>query len=257
MVKIALLVALLLVHASGTALAMPKDGCGGECAACHSLSEKEAGTILKDLGGVKSVRASTVRGLFEIQLERNGRQATAYMDYGKKNLIAGQIFDIASRQSLTPAVEKVTNVAPINVGNIPLENALVMGNLNGSKRLFVFTDPDCPYCRKLHGELKKLINVLPDVVVYIMLYPLKMHPEAYDKARLLLETKDLALLDQAFEGRKLSGPSQKQSSATVDSIVSFAKRYGITSTPTLVLADGKIVIGMQDAESLRKLISEK
>lgn len=256
MYRVMVLAGLMLGLSAGSALAMAKEGCGGECVSCHSLSEKEAGTLLKGLGTVKSVKPSPVRGLYELRLEKDGTQAIAYVDYGKKNIIAGQIFDIASRQLVTPKIaEPQKRIENIDVGKIPLENSLIMGNPQGSKRLFVFTDPDCPYCAKMHAELKKLVEMDRDIAVYIKLFPLEMHPKAYDKSRLILSENSLNLLDTAFSGGKLPEPQAKHSGKGIDETKAFARSIGISSTPTLVLPDGRILPGFRDALAVMRSVN--
>lgn len=258
MYRVVVLTGLLLGLSIGNAQAMAKEGCGGECASCHSLSEKEAGTLLNGLGTVKSVKPSPVRGLYELRLEKDGSQAIAYMDYGKKNIIAGQIFDIASRQLVTTKITaSPINVEKIDVSKIPLENSLVMGNANGTKKLFVFTDPDCPYCAKMHEELKKLVEMDRDIAVYVKLFPLEMHPKAYDKSRLILSENSLKLLDTAFSGGKLPEPDAKHSGKGVDETKAFARSIGVGSTPTLVLPDGRILPGFRDAMAINNLLSKE
>jgi thiol:disulfide interchange protein DsbC len=153
-----------------------------------------------------------------------------------------------------PQPKQVTSV---DVSKIPVDNAVIMGNPKGSKKLYVFTDPDCPYCRKGHVELKKLAAIAPDVAIHVMLFPLAMHPGAYDKARTVLETKDLDLMDKAFEGKEIPKPSKESSKQAIDAIIAFANANGISGTPTMVLPDGKIEVGMRDAETLKKMLGAK
>ena len=89
-----------------------------------------------------------------------------------------------------------------------------------------------------------------------MLYPLPMHPGANDKARVVLETMDLSLLDKAFEGKDLPKPTKDSSKAAVDEIIRFASSNGINGTPTIVMPDGRIEVGMRDAETLKKMLEK-
>jgi len=124
----------------------------------------------------------------------------------------------------------------------------------GSKKLYVFTDPDCPYCQKGHVELKKLAKIAPDVAIHIMLFPLPMHPAAYDKSRTIIETQDHDLLDKAFEGKQIAKPTKESSKKAIDEIVKFANAHGISGTPTMVMPDGTIQVGMRDAETMKKML---
>jgi thiol:disulfide interchange protein DsbC len=251
--KIPLITAVLLAP-TAPAFAMSGAGCGGDCASCHSLTQAEASTLLKDLGSVKEVKAAPVRGLWEVVVEREGRSGIVYLDYGKKHLIAGQVFDVATR---TPAGEAYPPKKPLerlHPETLSTKNALVMGNPRGKKRLFVFTDPECPFCAKMHVELKKLAAMEPDLAIYIKLFPLKMHPHAYDKARVILGARSLALLEKSFAGGKLPEPGPKDSKKPVDDTMKYAESVGITSTPTLVLPDGRILAGLKDAKAVQQLL---
>jgi thiol:disulfide interchange protein DsbC len=250
---------LLSLPFAGRAVAMsPQEGCGGACNKCHSLTAQEANTILTGLGvEVKVVTPAAVNGLWELAVEQGGKQGVAYIDYGKKHLLPGPIFDIAARAPVGAAVNPPPPPASVNVDTIPLADSIVMGNPKGKKRLFVFTDPDCPYCSKMHGELKKLVAMEPDLAIYIKMFPLRMHPDAYDKARVILgaKGKSMGLLEKAFSGQKLP-PVAKAARKPVDDSIKFAESIGITSTPTLVLPDGRIMPGFLEAAAVKELMAD-
>ena len=267
---------LLLVWTASAAFAM--DGCGaGPCAKCHSLTLKEANTLLAGVGVVKKVQLAPVNGLWLLELEKNGRQGVIFMDFGKKNLIAGTVFPLASAMPFEPAAGPVAPqpavAAPVQgrptttvetappairpeFTAIPLDNSIVIGNPSGKKRLIVFTDPECPFCARLHAELKKLVALEPDLAVYVKMFPLKMHPKAYDKARVVLGGGTRELLDQAFAGAALAPPGAEYGKKAVDDTLKLGASVGIDSTPTLVLPDGRVMPGFKDAAALRKLLRE-
>jgi thiol:disulfide interchange protein DsbC len=241
---------------------MAKEGCGGTCATCHTLTTQEANGLVKKIGvTVTSVRQSPSKGLFELLVEKDEKKGIIFVDYGKKHLIQGGIFDletleqlIAHKNELPAPAKQITSV---DVKSIPAQLAVVMGNPKGSKKLYIFTDPDCPYCRKGHAELKKLASIAPDVAINIMLFPLPMHPAAYDKARAVIETKSLDLLDKAFDGREVSKPTMESSKKAIDEIIAFGNAHGISGTPTMILPDGTIQVGMRDAETMKQMLEVK
>lgn len=202
---------------------------------------------------VKAVKPAPVRGLFELTIEQQGRTGQAYLDYGKKYIIAGQVFDLASRQ-VVGAPEPVKRTEKVDLATLTTDDALVMGNPKGKKKLFVFTDPECPYCSKAHVELKKLADMEPELAIYIKLFPLKMHPKAYDKSRVILGARSLELLEQSFAGKSLPAPGAKDAKQPVDETIRFAESVGINSTPTLVLPDGRILPGYRDAKAMQELL---
>ncbi len=251
----------VIVILASSSYAMAKEGCGGVCSACHILTEKEANDILKKIGGtVTSVKQSPSKGLFELLVEKEGQKGILLMDYGKKHLIQGMVVNI---DTLQPAMAHQQNIAQpkqqtsVDVSTIPVKNAVIIGNPKGSKKIYVFTDPDCPYCQKGHAELKKLAKIAPDVAIHIMLFPLPMHPAAYDKSRTIIETRDNDLLDKAFDGKNIPKPTKDSSKKAVDEIIKFANDHGISGTPTMVMPDGTIQVGMRDAETMKKMLEGK
>jgi thiol:disulfide interchange protein DsbC len=247
-----------LVIVATPAFAVVTTGHGVECASCHTLTEKEATELIKKTGGkVTSVKHSPVKGLFEFQVERNGQKGLLFMDYGKKHLMQGMVFDREKLEPVTAHKLEPAQPTVLDVKSIPTSGAINMGNPKGTKKLFVFTDPDCPYCRKGHGELKKLARIAPDVAIYVVLYPLPMHPGAYDKARIVVETQSLEILDKAFEGKEVPKPARENSKKVIDGNIAFANANGISGTPTLVMPNGRIEVGMRDAETMKKMLEGK
>ncbi len=255
--KIALF--LLVVLVPGFSHAMTPKGHIGKCSGCHSLKVAEANRLIRDLGGyVKKTKMSPVSGLFELTIEKDGRQVVAYMDFGKKYLVPGPIFNLATKKPIADAAIKApASTKKIDMGKITAMNSIVMGNAKGKNKLFVFTDPDCPFCSKLHLELKKLAAQDHSLAIYIKMFPLQMHPRAFDKARVILGRNSLELLDKAFAGIALPPPTLLDSRKPVDDTINLATSLGITVTPTLILSDGRVVQGYYDAATLRKIISGK
>jgi thiol:disulfide interchange protein DsbC len=189
-------------------------------------------------------------------IQQGDREMPAYVDFGKKLILAGPIYDIATRKIISPLpTEKPVKLSRAQLDRIKLENSIIMGNPKGSNRLFVFTDPDCGYCKRLYEELKGLVSMEPELTIYIKMYPLRMHREAYDKARVILAARSLEMLDEAFAGKKLPPPGEKDSGAPVDETIKLAESLGIRGTPALVFPDGRLIIGFRSAQNLHELLT--
>ena len=242
--------------------AMDKEGHGNDCTSCHTLSTKDASELLKATGGtVKSIKYAPVKGMYELLIEKDGKQGLVYVDFAKKHIMQGFLVDLATMQPVTAHTQQELpqqkQPTKLDVKTIPLENSIVMGNPKGAKKIYVFTDPDCPYCRKFHAELKALAKSAPDVAIYIIPFPLAMHPGAYDKARAVLEAQSQDVLDKAFEGKDVPKPAKDASKAQVDANIKFGNANGITGTPTFVMPNGAIVVGGRDAEALKTMLEGK
>lgn len=247
----------IMLFATVTANVAAEEGCGEsiahplDCNRCHTLTTQEAGRLLSGLGEVKSVKHSPVKGLYEVSIENGGKQGIAYVDYAKKYVLSGPIFSAATRKPIN-----AEQPVKVNMASLPVKNSVVLGNPDGKKKLFVFTDPDCPFCSKLHHELVRLIYMEPDLTIYIKLFPLKMHPQAYDKSRVILGAADpVYMLNRAFSGEQLPEPGEKDSKEPVDETIKLAESLGITGTPTLVLPDGRIVNGFKEADKIKRLLA--
>lgn len=237
--------------------AKPSKTMNHSCSSCHKLSVQEAGAVFKDIGEVKEVKASPVKGLYEVTLVAGDQQVVAYLDFGKKLLIPGPVIDIAAKRPITPPpVVLPKKISAATMGTIPIANSLIMGKADGKVRMFVFTDPDCQFCGRLHGELKKLVSMEPDLVIYIKLFPLKMHPKAYDRSRVILSNNSLELLEKAFSGKALPLPEEKDRKEPIDETIKLGESLGIRGTPAILLPDGRLFSGYMDARKLHGYLME-
>jgi thiol:disulfide interchange protein DsbC len=116
---------------------------GQECSKCHTLNRDEARDLLKNVIPdvvILDVRLSPVKGVWEVNLESRGRKGIVYVDFLKKHFFSGALVSIAERKNLTQ--EKLVELNKVDVSQIPLEDALVMGDEKARIRVIVFTDPD-------------------------------------------------------------------------------------------------------------------
>ena len=102
--------------------------------------------------------------------------------------------------------------------------------------------------------MKKIIVERKDVAFYIKLFPLKMHPDAYEKSKAILCEKSLALLEQAYEKKPL--PKATCETTIIDDNIKLAERLRINSLPTMILPDGRVISGYKDAEAIKALIGK-
>lgn len=84
------------------------------------------------------------------------------------------------------------------------------------------------------------------------MFPLRIHPEAYEKAKAIVCEKSLALLEDAFEKKPL--PKPKCETTVIDENIKLAEKLGISSVPSLILPDGRIISGFRNAETILGLI---
>ncbi|MBI5682659.1 MAG: DsbC family protein [Deltaproteobacteria bacterium] len=221
-------------------------GCGKECTDCHKITLEEAKNILK--AEVKSIGMSPVKGLWEIRGIQEGNDFTAYLDFAKKYVVLARFIPISD-------IGKPASQRRIDPSQIPLEDALVIGSPNAPLKIIIFDDPDCPYCRELHKEAKKIIEKRKDIAFYIKLYPLQSHPKAYEKSKAILCKKSVKMLEDAFEGKELPKPGCE--AKEIDENIKLAKTLGIDGTPFIILPDGRVIPGYVDADALLNILEAK
>jgi thiol:disulfide interchange protein DsbC len=100
--------------------------------------------------------------------------------------------------------------------------------------------------------MKKIVDERKDIAFHIKMFPLPSHPEAYEKSKSIVCEKSLALLEDAFEKKPI--PKPKCETSVVDENIRLAQKLGITSVPSVILPDGRMLPGYKDAKALIQLI---
>ena len=115
---------------------------GQDCSRCHTLKTEEAKELLKDIPNIKilDVYPSPIKGFWEVYLESAGRKGLLYVDFSKRYFISGALFSIREKRNLTQ--DRLNDLIRVDVSQIPLEDALVMGDPKARIRVIAFDDPD-------------------------------------------------------------------------------------------------------------------
>ncbi len=251
-----ILITLIFVLLAFTGVhAFTPEGCGtGKCTDCHSLSVEEAGGLLeKGVDKVLSVGSSEVPGLWLVEVEKAGQKFPIYLDYSKSYVIAGNVIRLQDNENIT-AREKA-RLNRVDVSKIPLEDALLVGSPQASTKAIVFTDPECPFCKRLHHELKEVVRRDSGIAFLIKLFPLERHPNAYPISKSIVCNDSLQMLEDSFEGKPVPPPLCKTDA--IDENIALAAELGIQSTPTLILPDGTVLPGYKKADDLLTVLGSR
>lgn len=211
----------------------------------QGASLKELAQRLFPQTEVDAVEPTPIPGLHEI---RSGR-SILYMDQTGRYVVIGELYDFTGRKNLT--AERLLGLSSVRFDDLPLESAIRMGPKQGAKRLAIFDDVDCPFCRRFHEEV--LPAVLKEgVTVYVFLHPLTtLHSQAQAKSEAIWCSDDrVAALAAAFNGVL---PQEKRAPCPtpIASIRALATKLGITGTPTIILDTGARIEGFIDHEALK------
>jgi thiol:disulfide interchange protein DsbC len=243
-----LLFVTLMVFSSANLFAMTADGCGaGSCADCHSISKQEETQLLGSMvDKVNNVEFAEVPGMWVVDVEKDKNKLPVFIDFSKQYLISGNVIRLDDKTNVTK--ERAERMHTVDNKRIPLADALLMGAPNARHKVIVFADPECPYCKKLHDEMKEVVKRAPDIAFYIKLFPLEMHPNAYGISKSIICNNSMEYLELSFNKQPVPPPNCDI--PVVDQTIALAKELGIRSTPTLVLPNGRVLPGYRKAEAL-------
>ena len=244
---------------SGYGVASELDNIQGK-KGCDALGSDGIKDILTKINapGVKvlSVAESPIKGFCEIAIDNMGRLGVFYLTLDKKFLIFGSLVEVANMSNRTQESIKVfQDKKRIDIAKIPLDNALILGNSDASRKAIVFTDPDCPFCAQLHQTMKQIVAKRKDIAFYIKFFPLNFHKDAYWKAKSIVCNKSFKMLDDNFEKKEI--PKTECATDEIDSSVKLAVSLGISGTPALILPDGRHREGAMPEAELIDLIDGK
>ncbi len=196
---------------------------------------------------VDSVTKTPYPGLYEVFM---GGQIV-YTDEKLNFLIAeGRLVDPKTKKDITG--ERLEELTKIDFNSLPLNQAIKVVKGNGSRKLVVFSDVDCPFCKRL--EQNELANI-DDVTVYTFLYPIEsLHPDAANKSKSIwcAPNRVKAWNDWIFNNKLPS--SAAKCDVPLENVGEMARKYGVTSTPTLFFADGKRMLGAQPHKEIERYL---
>ena len=246
------LAALLALLLSSPAPAFRQEGGKTDCAECHKLTREEAGKVLgKIVDNVVAVAPGPFPGVWEVDVVQNGKTYPLYLDYSMKYLLNGQFIRLSDMANLTGL--RFQDLNRVDVASIPVQDAIRVGSKAAKKTVIVLTDPTCPYCVKLHGEIKKAAAMDADVAFLVMPYPRNPSDKAtYRKCLAVVCGKTTKLLDDVYTGKEVPAPTCR--STAVDETIRLADRLKIQGTPTMILPDGRMIGGYMEAEPLLALL---
>jgi thiol:disulfide interchange protein DsbC len=199
---------------------------------------------LPQLGKIDEVNKTPMAGLFEVRVGTN----LYYTDAEGNFLVLGQLIDTKAQRNLTE--ERQDKLLAIDFSALPVKDAFTIVRGNGKRKVALFEDPNCGYCKKFERDLQKVDNV----TVYLFLYPI-LGPDSIDKSRNIWCARDRGKAWQDWMVREQPVPAGTCDTEALDRNIEFGRKYKITGTPTLVFADGTRVPGAIGAPQVEKLLA--
>jgi len=206
---------------------------------------KNLGERIPQLRQIDEVSKTPIAGLFEVRV--NGTDIY-YTDAEANYLMQGNLIDTRLKRNLTE--ERIDKLTAINFANLPFKDAFTIVRGNGKRKLAVFEDPNCGYCKRFEKDLQKVNNV----TIYLFLYPI-LSPDSTEKSKNIWCTKDKAKAWQDWMVRDVTPAAASCDSAAIARNVELGRKFKITGTPTLVFADGSRVPGAIGADQVEKRLN--
>ena len=205
-----------------------------------------------ELQAIDEVRKAPMPGLYEIRV--NGSDVY-YTDAQGDYMLVGNLFDTRQHRNLTE--ERVNKLTAVKFEALPFKDAFTIVRGNGERKLAVFEDPNCGYCKRFEKELQGINNV----TVYLFLYPI-LGPDSGKKSEAIWCAKDRAqawqdwmLRDQAIPGTAAAVAPGCDTSALKRN-VDLGRSLKITGTPTLFFVNGTRIPGAIDAKQIEKYLAD-
>ena len=205
-----------------------------------NLSER-----LTNLPKIDEVSKTPMNGLYEVRMGNE----VMYSDAEGNFLIQGALIDVKQKRNLTE--ERMEKLSAIPFDQLPLKTAFTQVRGNGKRKLAVFADPNCGYCKRFEKDLQKLDNV----TIYHFLYPI-LGDDSRVKSKNIWCAKDKAKVWNDWMINGTPPANANCDASAVDTIVEFGKKQRITGTPMLLFTDGTRVPGAVPIAQVEKMLAD-
>ena len=218
----------------------------GPAQAQDAVIRKNLSERLPQLQKIDEITKTPMPGLFEVRMGTE----VFYTDAQGNFLFQGQLIDTKAQRNLTE--ERQEKLLAIDFSKLPVQDAFTIVRGTGARKIALFEDPNCGYCKRFERDLQKVDNV----TIHMFLYPI-LGPDSVDKSRNIWCARDKgkAWLDAML--RDQPAPTGSCDASAIARNVDFGKRHKISGTPTLVFANGSRVPGAIGAAQVEKLLATK
>lgn len=218
----------------------------GATQANEAVIRKNLAERMPNIPKIDEVQKTPVAGLWEVRIGTD----IVYTDAEGQYIIQGDVFDTKARQNLTQA--RIDKLTAFDFPNLPLKDAIAFKQGTGARKLVVFGDPNCGYCKRFERDVASL----KDVTVYTFLYPI-LGPDSDAKSRDIWCAKDRgkAWRDWMLDGKMPPKAEANCDIAALTRNVAMGKKHRVQGTPAAVLEDGTRLPGAVPLEQLERRVA--
>ena len=197
---------------------------------------------------IDEVRKSEIPGLYEVRVDGS---EIYYTDAKADFLIEGSLIDTRNKRNLTE--ERVEKLTAVKFDSLPLKDAFTLVRGNGERKMAVFEDPNCGYCKRFERDMQKVDNV----TIYMILYPI-LGADSVEKSKAIWCAKDrgTAWLDWMLRDQAVSSTAGGCDATALSRNVELGRKYKINGTPTLLFTNGSRVPGAVDAKKVEQMLAQ-
>lgn len=226
----------LFTRAARLARLLPGMALIGTLAVATQVAQADEAAIRKTLADrmpklpkIDEISKTPIPGVYELRIGTD----ILYADETGSYLFEGAMLDTKTQTDLTKA--RIDKLTMIDVASLPLKDAMVFKQGTGLRKLVVFADPNCGYCKRIERDLL----TLKDVTIYTYLLPI-LGPDSNVKSRDIWCAKDSAKTWRAWMIDGVTPPkqSEKCDTAVLERNLEIGRKYKINGTPAVVFEDG-------------------
>jgi len=202
----------------------------------------------KALGApIESVKKAPWGDLYEVIIRGPAGPQIFYVDGAVTVIFTGHVIDAKNGRNLTE--ERLRKLNAIKWSSLPFNWAITTIRGNGRRKIAVFSDPNCPYCKRFEKDLAQL----DDITVHIFLYPV-IRPESAALTKAVWCSKDRAKAWNDLMLRDIQPSAKPDCDTPVEELVALGRKLGANSTPTWFLENGERYQGALPLEEVQRLL---
>ncbi len=219
---------------------------GGAAWADEAAIRKNLAERLPSFPKIDEVNKTPIPGLFEVRIGTD----IVYADESGNFLLQGALIDTRTRADLTQA--RIDKLTAIDFASLPLKDAVLIRQGSGARKVVVFSDPNCGYCKRLERDLL----ALKDVSIYTFLYPI-LGPDSTAKAKDIWCAKEPSKVWRAWmiDGQAPGKVAGSCDTAALDRNTEMGRKYKVQGTPALVFEDGSRAPGAIPAAQIESRLA--
>ena len=220
----------------------------GAALAQEAVIRKNLAERLPTLPKIDEITRTPIPGLFEV---RFGGTEIIYTDATGDHVLAGAaLIETKTRTDLTEA--RINKLLAVDFDKLPFKDAVVFKQGSGARRLAIFADPNCGFCKRFERD----IAGMKDVTIYTFVVPI-LGADSATKSRDIWCAKDAARAWRAWMIDNVAPPKTAAScdSAAIERNLEFSKKNRINGTPVTLFEDGSRKVGALPVDALDKLLA--